>query len=204
MKLFKAALTADTSSEVNVYAWYGSELSVMPSVNTTEISVQTNQNKEDGYMKSLYLSAHQQVLKPVNSLAFAFKHLVAHLRIDIKSEDGTVTQNDILASTVKMEGIHYQGTVDAESGSGNDWILTAKEGTATVEMMKLTSSWSVEKPFDISHQCYLIPQTLTAANPDNHHFGKREDLYLFTGSRLDIEGRRTGDTDSKVDFRRRI
>lgn len=159
-----AALTADTSSEVNVYAWYGSELSVMPSVNTTEISVQTNQNKEDGYMKSLYLSAHQRVLKPVNSLAFAFKHLVAHLRIDIKSEDGTVTQNDILASTVKMEGIHYQGTVDAESGSGNDWILTAKEGTATVEMMKLTSSWSVEKPFDISHQCYLIPQTLTAAN----------------------------------------
>lgn len=161
-----AALTANASSDIDVYAWYGHEpdMSVIPAAGNT-ISIQTNQNKDDGYMKSLYLSAHQQVSRFANSLDFKFKHLVAHLQIDIKSEDGTITQDDILSSTVEIKEIHHQGTIATETDGSNDWKLTAKDvTTATLEMMKLNSSWSVENPFDISHQCYLIPQTLTSAN----------------------------------------
>ncbi len=160
-----AALTANTNANVDVYGWYGSLLNgdAMPAANA-EITLPTDQNTENNYTKSLFLSAHQQVSRTADNLNFSFKHLVAYLRINLESKDGTITQDDILSSTIDIEGIHHQATVSTGT-TGSEWELTPKENTtATQRMMLLSSSWSVENPFNISHQCYLIPQTLTSDN----------------------------------------
>lgn len=160
-----AALMANTNANVDVYGWYGSlpNGDAMPAANT-EITLPTNQNTENNYTKSLFLSAHQQVSRTADNLNFSFKHLVGYLRINLESKDGTITQDDILSSTIDIEKIHHQATIST-GATASEWVLTPKEtATATQRMMRLTSSWSVENPFDISHQCYLIPQTLTSDN----------------------------------------
>ncbi|WP_455666195.1 fimbrillin family protein [Phocaeicola sp.] len=160
-----AALTANTNANVDIYGWYGSlpNGGAMPAANA-EITLPTDQNTENNYTKSLFLSAHQQVSRTADNLNFNFKHLVAYLRINLESKDGTITQDDILSSTIDIEGIHHQATVSTGT-TGSEWELTPKENTtATQRMMLLSSSWSVENPFNISHQCYLIPQTLTSDN----------------------------------------
>lgn len=160
-----AALIANTNANVDIYGWYGSLLNgdAMPAANA-EITLPTDQNTENNYTKSLFLSAHQQVSRTADNLNFSFKHLVGYLRINLESKDGTITQEDILSSTIDIEGIHHQATIGTETTS-SEWKLTPKENTtATQRMMLLSSSWSVENPFNISHQCYLIPQTLTSDN----------------------------------------
>lgn len=157
-------LIVNEHTDVDVYAWYGFQPieSGMPTVGTV-LSIQPNQNTGNGFTNSFFLSAHQQVQRTAKNLNFDFKHLVAYLKIDLESKDGTITQEDILSSVIAIKGIHHQGTVTA--GTTGEWSLVPMEtDVTTLVMMNLNSSWSVERPYEISHQCYVIPQKLTSDN----------------------------------------
>ncbi len=175
------------STATDVYAWYGQVETALPTANS-EISVQSNQTLESGYLKSLRLAAHASVTPATcKALNFDFKHLMACLRIHLVIDDREVTSTDIMGSSAILAGVKTKGKISIDA-SGKDYQLAVVNGT-TEDVKMYKCPWSEKNPYWIDFKCLLPAQTLpkdqkitvTLANGKKYNCTLSEDVALEVG-----------------------
>ena len=178
----------NTSSAVDVYAWYGTMNSTLPAVGTS-IAIPQDQTSESKLLSGICMAAHQSASSTTNTLDFTFHHLTARLYLSVDIVDPTVTQPDVMGATARINHIYADGTIATDAS--DEYQLSVTNDKAGTQSIRMKQSWSDQQVFHLDFECLLPPQTLgeeqnitiTLANGKEYVCSVGSDLTLSAGKK---------------------
>ena len=147
----------NTSSTVNVYAWYGTMSSNLPAVGAS-VSIPQDQTSESKLLSAICMAAHQSASSTTNTFDFTFHHLTARLFLSVDIVDPTVTQPDVMWATARINHVYANGTIATDAS--NAYQLSVPDDKAGTQSIRMKQSWSDQEVFHLDFECLLPPQTL--------------------------------------------
>lgn len=183
----------NTSSAVDVYAWYGTMSSTLPAVGAN-ISIPQDQTSNSKLLSAICMAArHQSASSTTNTLDFTFHHLTARLSLSVDVIDPTVMQEDIMEATAQINHIYASGTIATDT-SGKYQLSVSNDNKAGTESIRMKRSWSDQEAFHLDFECLLPPQTLgegqsitiTLANGKEYVCRVGSDLALAAGQKTTL------------------
>ena len=147
----------NTSSTVNVYAWYGTMSSNLPAVGAS-VSIPQDQTSESKLLSAICMAAHQSASSTTNTFDFTFHHLTARLFLSVDIVDPTVTQPDVMGATARINHVYANGTIATDAS--NAYQLSVPDDKAGTQSIRMKQSWSDQEVFHLDFECLLPPQTL--------------------------------------------
>lgn len=147
----------NTSSTVDVYAWYGTMSSTLPTVGAS-VSIPQDQTSDSKLLSAICMAAHQSASSTTNTLNFIFHHLTARLFLSVDIVDPTVTQTDVMGATARINHIYADGTIAIDAS--NAYQVSVPDDKAGTQSIRMKRSWSDQQVFHLDFECLLPPQTL--------------------------------------------
>ena len=192
----------NTSSMVDVYAWYGTMSNVLPAVGTN-IAVPQDQTSESKLWAAICMAAHQSASSATNTLVFTFHHLTARLFLSVDIVDPTVTQPDVMGATARINQIYAEGTI-ATDPSSKAYRLDVPTNQKGAQSIRMKQSWSDQQVFHLDFECLLPPQalgegqniTITLANGKEYVCSISGDLTLAAGQKTTLKATLKADEHS--------
>lgn len=178
----------NTSSTVDVYAWYGTMSSTLPTVGAS-VSIPQDQISDSKLLSAICMAAHQSASSTTNTLNFIFHHLTARLFLSVDIVDPTVTQTDVMGATARINHIYADGTIAIDAS--NAYQVSVPDDKAGTQSIRMKRSWSDQQVFHLDFECLLPPQTLgegqnitiTLANGKEYVCSVGSDLTLLAGKK---------------------
>ena len=178
----------NTSSTVDVYAWYGTMSSTLPTVGAS-VSIPQDQTSDSKLLSAICMAAHQSASSTTNTLNFIFHHLTARLFLSADIVDPTVTQTDGMGATARINHIYADGTIAIDAS--NAYQVSVPDDKAGTQSIRMKRSWSDQQVFHLDFECLLPPQTLgegqnitiTLANGKEYVCSVGSDLTLLAGKK---------------------
>ena len=192
----------NTSSTVDVYAWYGTMNSALPAVGTS-IAIPQDQTSESKLLSAICMAAHQSASSATNTLAFTFHHLTARLFLSVDIVDPTVTQTDVMEAKAQINQIYAEGTI-ATAPSSKAYLLNVPTDQKGAQSIRMKQSWSDQQVFHLDFECLLPPQTLgegqnitiTLANGKEYVCSISSGLTLVAGQKTTLKATLKADESS--------
>ena len=153
-------LLHNTSTTVEVYAWYGTMSSSLPAVDAT-ISIPQDQTSESKLLSAICMAARKSVSPTTNALDFSFHHLTARLFLSVDIVDDAVTQTDVMDAAAQISHIYADGTITTDV-SGEYQLSVISDDKAGKQSIRMKRSWSDQEIYHLDFECLLPPQTLGA------------------------------------------
>ena len=181
----------NTSSTVDVYAWYGAMNSALPAVGTN-ISIPQNQTTDTKMLSAICMVAHESATSATNMLNFTFHHLTARLFLSVDIVDPTVEQVDVMGATAQINHIYADGTIATDVS--DEYLLSVPTDKAGMQNIRMKQFWSDQEVFHLDFECLLPPQTLgegqnitiTLANGKEYVCHTSGDLTLVAGQKTTL------------------
>lgn len=150
-------LLQKASSTVDIYAWYGTMNSSLPTVGTS-VSIPKDQTSDSKLRTAICMAAHKAVSPATNTLDFTFRHLTARIFLSVEIIDPTVEQVDVMDATAQINHIYADGTIAMDAS--DEYVLNVPNDKAGTQSIRMKRSWSDQEVFHLDFECLLPPQTL--------------------------------------------
>lgn len=194
-------LLQKASSTVDVYAWYGTMNSSLPTVGTS-VSIPQDQTSDSKLRTAICMAAHKAVSPAINTLDFTFYHLTARLFLSVEIIDPTVEQVDVMDATAQINHIYADGTIAMDAS--DEYVLNIPNDKAGTQSIRMERSWSDQEIFHLEFECLLPPQTLgngqsitiTLASGKEYVCSVSDDLTLVAGQKTTLSATLKADESS--------
>lgn len=190
-----------TSPTVDVYAWYGTMNSSLPTVGGS-VSIPQNQTTETKMLSAICMAAHLSASPTNNTLDFIFHHLTARLLLSVDILDPTVRQADVMDAMAQVNHIYADGTIVTDVS--DEYQLSVPNDKAGAQSIRMKQFWSDQEVFHLDFECLLPPQTLgsgqnitiTLANGKEYVCHTSGDLALTAGKKTTLSATLKADENS--------